>query len=150
MMNHAVTNKEVNHLNTRQRWYSDSYVWLVRDQAWVSFWLYLTREQKLFDITAVYNKLGPQFILVWLGNQAWIFTCNQPVLNNEGSFLLKETMGAFDGVQTHDWPKTSQTRYLLPLLFPWPKTITLIAHHSEGNIFFIFFGNVTTSFILIF
>ena len=23
------------------------------------------------------------------------------------SFLLKETMGAFDGAQTHDWPMTS-------------------------------------------
>jgi len=27
--------------------------------------------------------------------------------------LLKETTGAFDGVQTHDWPITCQTRYRL-------------------------------------
>jgi len=27
---------------------------------------------------------------------------NKPVLSNEGSFLLKKTMKAFDGVQTHD------------------------------------------------
>ena len=29
------------------------------------------------------------------------------------SFLLKETTRAFDGAPTHDWPITSQTRYLL-------------------------------------
>ena len=34
-------------------------------------------------------------------NHSQILSWNQPVLNNE-SFLLKETMEAFDGARTHD------------------------------------------------
>jgi len=29
------------------------------------------------------------------------------------SFLPKETMGAFDGIRTHNWQLMSQTRFLL-------------------------------------
>jgi len=36
-------------------------------------------------------------------NHTWIHSWNQPVLSNEGSFLLNETTGACDVAQTHDW-----------------------------------------------
>ena len=36
-------------------------------------------------------------------NHARTSSCNQPVLNNVGKSLLKETTGVFDGAQTHDW-----------------------------------------------
>ena len=36
-------------------------------------------------------------------NHARINSWNQPVLSKKSSFLLKETTGAFDGAQTHDW-----------------------------------------------
>ena len=49
-----------------------------------------------------------------------------PVLCNEGKvFLLKETMGAFDEAQTHDWWITRRTLYPLHHM----KTIDII--HSQ-------------------
>ena len=47
-------------------------------------------------------------------NHARIHSWNKPVLSNEGSFLLKETTGAFDGLELmtdRHPPITSQTRY---------------------------------------
>ena len=51
------------------------------------FWQYLTRGLIWHNL-----PLGPQFILVWLWNQAQIPSWNQPVLSNEGkvSFSRKQ------------------------------------------------------------
>ena len=59
----------------------------------------------LFDINTNL-PYGPQLILDSLWNHVQIRSWNQPVLRNE-SFLLKETVEAFDGVRVCDWQLTS-------------------------------------------
>ena len=52
-------------------------------------------------------------------NHAWIHSQNQPVLSNESSFLVKETAGALDWVQTNAWQVYFNYVSVILLLFFW-------------------------------
>ena len=70
----------------------------------------MKNEIGLFLVLTIFNEgayfdiysIRPSILVCLIVNSAPIHSWDQPVLSNEGSFLLKETIGAFDGV-SNSW-----------------------------------------------
>ena len=80
--------------------------------------------------------ISPSIYLVELLNNAGVRSKKQPVLSNLKSLLVKETTGACDGVQTHEWPGLKHRALRLPYEYstfelPSHLTISLTTFHLK-------------------